>query len=106
MDRPNKCIKIELLKSPTSKLQQLLPVVKHLRTDGPQPIVLTSDADTQRLAAGGRPGADKVQVMVEKSLLGAKGLVACEPMPPPNFLPAMQMPVYSSGLQKMGHNVN
>ena len=38
--------------------RQLLPVVKHLRTDGPQPIVLTSDADSQRLAAGGRPGAD------------------------------------------------
>ena len=36
--------------------RQLLPVVKHLRTDGPQPIVLTSDADS--LAAGGRPGAD------------------------------------------------
>ena len=33
-------------------------MVKHLRTDGPQPIVLTSDADSQRLAAGGRPGAD------------------------------------------------
>ena len=47
---------------PTSKedQRQLLPVVKHLRTDGPQPIVLTSgsDADSQRLAAGGRPGAD------------------------------------------------
>ena len=38
--------------------RQLLPVVKHLRTDGPQPIVLTSDADSQRLAVGGRPGAD------------------------------------------------
>ena len=42
--------------------RQLLPVVKHLRTDGPQPIVLTSDADSQRLAAGGRPGADGVRV--------------------------------------------
>ena len=38
--------------------RQLLPMVKHLRTDGPQPIVLTSNADSQRLAAGGRPGAD------------------------------------------------
>ena len=49
---------------PTSKedQRQLLPVVKHLRTDGPQPIVLTSDADSQRLAAGGRPGADWVRV--------------------------------------------
>ena len=37
-------------------------MVKHLRTDGPQPIVLTSDADSQRLAAGGRPGADGVRV--------------------------------------------
>ena len=42
--------------------RQLLPVVKHLRTDGPQPIVLTSDADSQSLAAGGRPGADGVRV--------------------------------------------
>ena len=44
----------------TSKKHQrkLLPVVKHLRTDGPQPIVLTSDANGQRLVAGGRPGAD------------------------------------------------
>ena len=44
----------------TSKKHQrwLLPVVKHLRTDGPQPIVLTSDADGQRLAAERRPGAD------------------------------------------------
>ena len=42
--------------------RQLLPMVKHLRTDGPQPIVLTSDADSQRLAAGGRPGADGVRV--------------------------------------------
>ena len=41
--------------------RQLLPVVKHLRTDGPQPIVLTSNADSQRLAAGGRPGADGVE---------------------------------------------
>ena len=42
--------------------RQLLTVVKHLRTDGPQPIVLTSDADSQRLTAGGRPGADGVRV--------------------------------------------
>ena len=34
------------------------PCGQHLRTDEPQPIVLTSDADSQRLAAGGRPGAD------------------------------------------------
>ena len=42
---------------PTSKKDQrkLLPVVKHLRTDGPQPIVPTSDADNQRLSVGGRP---------------------------------------------------
>ena len=46
---------------PTSKKdqRQLLPVVKHLRTDGPQPIVLTSDANSQRLVAGGRPGTNR-----------------------------------------------
>ena len=54
--------KVHNIKQTSKKQRQLLPMVKHLRTDGPQPIVLTSDADSQRLAAGGRPGADGVRV--------------------------------------------
>ena len=50
--------KVHIKRTSKEDKRQLLPVVKHLRTDGPQPIVLTSDADSQRLAAGGRPGAD------------------------------------------------
>ena len=50
--------KVHIKRTSKEDQRQLLPVVKHLRTDGPQPIVLTSDADSQRLAAGGRPGAD------------------------------------------------
>ena len=55
--------KVHIKRTSKKDQRQLLPVVKHLRTDGPQPIVLTSDADGQRLAAGGRPGADGVRVM-------------------------------------------
>ena len=51
-------VKVHIKRTSKEDQRQLLPVVKHLRTDGPQPIVLTSDADSQRLAAGGRPGAD------------------------------------------------
>ena len=54
--------KVHIKRTSKEDRRQLLPVVKHLRTDGPQPIVLTSDADSQRLAAGGRPGADVVRV--------------------------------------------
>ena len=54
--------KVHIKRTSKEDQRQLLPVVKHLRTDGPQPIVLTSDADSQRLAAGGRPGADGVRV--------------------------------------------
>ena len=54
--------KVPIKRTSKEDQRQLLPVVKHLRTDGPQPIVLTSDADSQRLAAGGRPGADGVRV--------------------------------------------
>ena len=50
--------KVQIKRTSKKDQRQLLPVVKHLRTDGPQPIVLTSDADSQRLAAGGRPGAN------------------------------------------------
>ena len=50
--------KVHIKQTSKKHQRQLLPMVKHLRTDGPQPIVLTSDADSQRLAAGGRPGAD------------------------------------------------
>ena len=50
--------KVHIKQTSKEDQRQLLPMVKHLRTDGPQPIVLTSDADSQRLAAGGRPGAD------------------------------------------------
>ena len=32
------------------------------QTSEPQPVVLTYDADSQRLAAGGRPGSDGVLV--------------------------------------------
>ena len=49
-------VHIKLISKKDQRL--LLPVVKHLRTDGPQPIVLTSDANSQRLVAGGRPVAD------------------------------------------------
>ena len=49
--------KVHIKRTSKKDQRQLLPVVKHLRTDGPQPIVLTSDADSQRLAAGGCPGA-------------------------------------------------
>ena len=52
--------KVHIKRTSKEDQRQLLPVVKHLRTDGPQPIVLTSDADSQRLAAGGCPGADGV----------------------------------------------
>ena len=54
--------KVHIKRTSKEDQRQLLPVVKHLRTDGPQPIVLTSDADSQRLAAGGCPGADGVRV--------------------------------------------
>ena len=54
--------KVHIKQTSKKHQRQLLPMVKHLRTDGPQPIVLTSDADSQRLAAGGRPGADGVRV--------------------------------------------
>ena len=54
--------KVHIKRTSKEDQRKLLPVVKHLRTDGPQPIVLTSDADSQRLAAGGRPGADGVRV--------------------------------------------
>ena len=54
--------KVHIKRTSKEDQRQLLPVVKHLRTDRPQPIVLTSDADSQRLAAGGRPGADGVRV--------------------------------------------
>ena len=54
--------KVHIKRTSKEDQRQHLPVVKHLRTDGPQPIVLTSDADSQRLAAGGRPGADGVRV--------------------------------------------
>ena len=54
--------KVHIKRTSKEDQRQLLPVVKHLRTDGPQPIVLTSDDDSQRLAAGGRPGADGVRV--------------------------------------------
>ena len=54
--------KVHIKRTSKEDQRQHLPVVKHLRTDGPQPIVLTSDADSQRLAAGGRPGADEVRV--------------------------------------------
>ena len=54
--------KVHIKRTSKEDQRQLLPMVKHLRTDGPQPIVLTSDADSQRLAAGGRPGADRVRV--------------------------------------------
>ena len=54
--------KVHIKRTSKEDQRQLLLVVKHLRTDGPQPIVLTSDADSQRLAAGGRPGADGVRV--------------------------------------------
>ena len=54
--------KVHIKRTSKEDERQLLPVVKHLRTDGPQPIVLTSDANSQRLAAGGRPGADRVRV--------------------------------------------
>ena len=58
-------LKVHIKRTSKKDQRQLLPVVKHLRTDGPQPIVLTSDAaDGQRLAAGGRPGADGVRVWV------------------------------------------
>ena len=50
--------KVHIKRTSKEDQRQLLPVVKHLRTDGPQPIVLTSDADSQRLAAGGRPSVD------------------------------------------------
>ena len=50
--------KVHIKRTSKEDQRQLLPVVKHLRTDGPQPVVLTSDSDSQRLAAGGRPGAD------------------------------------------------
>ena len=53
--------KVHIKRTSKEDQRKLLPVVKHLRTDGPQPIVLTSDADSQRLAAGGRPGADGVE---------------------------------------------
>ena len=55
-------LKVHIKRTSKEDQRQLLPVVKHLRTDGPQPIVLTSDADSQRLAAGGCPGADGVRV--------------------------------------------
>ena len=54
--------KVHIKRTSKEDQRQHLPVVKHLRTDGPQPIVLTSNADSQRLAAGGRPGADEVRV--------------------------------------------
>ena len=54
--------KVHIKRTSKEDQRQLLPVVKHLRTDGPQPIVLTSNADSQRLAAGGRPGADGFRV--------------------------------------------
>ena len=54
--------KVHIKRRSKEDQRKLLPVVKHLRTDGPQPIVLTSDADSQRLAARGRPGADGVRV--------------------------------------------
>ena len=54
--------KVHIKQTSKKHLRQLLSMVKHLRTDGPQPIVLTSDADSQRLAAGGRPGADGVRI--------------------------------------------
>ena len=38
-------------------------MVQHQRTDGPQPIVLTSNADGQRLVAKEHPCADGVWVM-------------------------------------------
>ena len=50
--------KVHIKQTSKKHQRQLLPMVKHLRTDGPQPIVLTSDADSQRLAGGGRPGAE------------------------------------------------
>ena len=54
--------KVHIKRTSKEDQRQLLPVVKHLRTDRPQPIVLTSDADSQRFVAGGRPGADGVRV--------------------------------------------
>ena len=44
--------KVHIKRTSKEDQRQLLPVVEHLRTDGPQPIVLTSNADSQRLAAG------------------------------------------------------
>ena len=47
--------KVHIKRTSKKHQRRLLPVVKH---DGPQPIVLTSDADGQRLAAERHPGAD------------------------------------------------